>query len=98
MAQRGDARYRRLKYPPTAAVAISSEYFVVGGGGGKAKTGVPNRITLVADSKPDLLVRVIHFHTRQVSIPSRALPYAHAYPQSTNFFRCLVLTCCKPVL
>lgn len=63
MAQRGDARYRRLKYPPTAAVAISSEYFVVGGGGGKAKTGVPNRITLVADSKPDLLVRVIHSHT-----------------------------------
>jgi len=57
MAQRGDARYRRLTYPPTAAAAISSVSYVVGGGGGKAKTGVPNRITLVAkEAKPDLQV------------------------------------------
>lgn len=51
---RGDARYRRLTYPPTAACAVSSALYVVGGGGGKAKSGVPNRITLVADGKPDL--------------------------------------------
>ena len=41
---------------PTAAAVISSTQFVVGGGGGKAKTGVPNRITLIGDGKPDLQV------------------------------------------
>lgn len=51
-----DARYRKLTYPPTAAAVISGTHFLVGGGGGKAKTGVPNRITLVADGKPDLQV------------------------------------------
>jgi hypothetical protein len=54
--QRGDARYRRLTYPPTAAEAISNTLYVVGGGGGKAKTGVPNRITLLGDAPGNLEV------------------------------------------
>jgi len=54
-----DALYRRLNYPPTAAVVIADSQFVVGGGGGKAKSGVPNRITMLAAQKgnKDLEVR-----------------------------------------
>jgi len=54
-----DALYRRLNYPPTAAAVIADTQFVVGGGGGKAKSGVPNRITLLAAQKgnKDLEVR-----------------------------------------
>jgi hypothetical protein len=54
-----DALYRRLSYPPVVAGVVSGTQFVVGGGGGKAKSGVPNRITMLEaqEGNPDLQVR-----------------------------------------
>ena len=77
-----DARYRRLSYPPVVAGVVSGSQFVVGGGGGKAKSGVPNRITMLEaqDGNPDLQVR-------DPNAPTCALPVA---------MECAQTVACRP--